>query len=167
MVELPRGDWAITILRQFFIRAYQQLLFLELQNSKDEQVAAIAAKSLKEVDYHVRWSAEWVIRLGDGTEESQQRMRDALDTVWPYSGELFIAADYEIAAAKEGIGIDPSGLQDRWINKVQSVFDEALLQLPSSGFMQTGGKQGMHTEHMGYILTDLQYLQRTYPGAEW
>lgn len=162
LVEQPNGDWGQTILRQFFFSAYQFLLYEKLQKHKDEQIAAIAAKALKEVTYHVRWSSEWVIRLGDGTEESHQRMLKAIDELWRYTGELFMAADYE----KES-GIDVASLQGEWMKKITSVFDEATLSVPEKTFMQSGGKTGVHTEHLGFILTELQYLQRTYPGAEW
>jgi ring-1,2-phenylacetyl-CoA epoxidase subunit PaaC len=162
LAEQPNGDWGQTILRQFFLSAYQYLLYEKLQHSNDEQIAAIAAKALKEVTYHQRWSSEWVVRLGDGTDESQQRMLKAIDELWRYTGELFVAADYEIAA-----GFDVSLLKDDWMKKVTTVFDEATLPVPEKVFMQTGGKTGIHTEHLGFILTELQYLQRTYPGAEW
>lgn len=162
LAEQPNGDWGQTILRQFFLSAYQYLLYEKLQTSHDEQIAAIAAKVLKEVTYHQRWSSEWVVRLGDGTEESHQRMLKAIDELWRYTGELFVAADYEIAA-----GFDVSLLKDDWMKKVTAVFDEATLPVPEKVFMQTGGKTGIHTEHLGFILTELQYLQRTYPGAEW
>lgn len=162
LVEQPNGDWGQTILRQFFFSAYQSLLYEKLQHSDDEQIAAIAAKALKEVAYHVRWSSEWVIRLGDGTEESHDRMLKAIDELWRYTGELFIAADYEVAS-----GFDVSLLKDEWVKKVTEVFEEATLPVPEKTFMQAGGKTGVHTEHLGYILTELQYLQRTYPGAEW
>jgi len=162
LVEQPNGDWAQTILRQFLFSNYQHLLYEQLQNHKDEQLAAIAAKALKEVNYHLRWSGEWVIRLGDGTEESLQRMKKAIDELWRYSGELFIPAEYEKEA-----GIDVSLLKGEATNKIKTVFDEAGLAIPENVFMQTGGKKGTHTEHLGYILTELQYLQRTYPGATW
>lgn len=162
LAEQPNGDWAQTVLRQFFFSAYLFLLYEKLQNSNDEQMAAIAAKALKEVTYHQRWSSEWVIRLGDGTEESRQRMLKAIDELWRYTGELFIAADYETAA-----GFDIALLKEDWMKKVSSVFEEATLRVPEKVFMQTGGKTGTHTEHLGYILTELQYLQRTYPNAEW
>lgn len=167
LAEQPNGDWAQTILRQFFLSAYQFLLYEKLQHSNDEQLAAIAAKGLKEVTYHQRWSSEWVVRLGDGTEESHQRMLLAIDELWRYTGELFIAADYEVAA-----GFDIALLKEDWMKKVTAVFEEATLPIPPLGgggaaFMQTGGKTGTHTEHLGYILTELQYLQRTYPNAEW
>ena len=162
LVEQPNGDWGQTILRQFFFSAYQYLLYEKLQHNKDEQIAAIAAKALKEVTYHLRWSSEWVIRLGDGTAKSHQRMLTAINELWRYTGELFMAADYEMDA-----GIDVGLLKDDWTKKITAVFDEATLPVPEKVFMQTGGKTGTHTEHLGFILTELQYLQRTYPGAEW
>jgi ring-1,2-phenylacetyl-CoA epoxidase subunit PaaC len=162
LAEQPNGDWAQTLLRQFFFSAYQYLLYEKLQNNADEQIAAIAAKALKEVSYHQRWSSEWVIRLGDGTDESHQRMIKAIDELWRYTGEMFVPADYEIKA-----GYDVSLLKDAWMKKVTAVFEEATLPVPEKVFMQTGGKTGIHTEHLGFMLTDLQYLQRTYPGASW
>ena len=168
LAEQPNGDWAQTILRQFFFSAYQFLLYQKLQNNNDAQIAAIAAKALKEVTYHQRWSSEWVVRLGDGTEESHQRMLKAIDELWRYTGEIFLPADYELEA-----GFDVSLLKDDWMKKVNSVFEEATISSPFGGgwegavFMQTGGKTGTHTEHLGFILTDLQYLQRAYPGAKW
>ena len=167
LTELPNGDWAQTVLRQFLFSVYQQYLFEQLQHSQDAQLAAIAAKALKEVAYHVRWSGEWVIRLGDGTQESHNRMLQATETLWPYTGEMFIAAEDETTLAKEGIAANLSLVQQQWQQKVAAVFEEATLPLPEKVFMQSGGKQGVHTEHMGYILAEMQYLQRTYPGAEW
>jgi ring-1,2-phenylacetyl-CoA epoxidase subunit PaaC len=170
LVEQPNGDWAQTILRQFFFSQYQYLLFEQLQNSTDKQIAAIAEKSLKEITYHLRWSSEWVIRLGDGTDESHARMIKALDELWRYTGEMFQAASYELRAASEGMGVDVSKLREPWQKKVSDIFCEATLALPLGGwgaFMQVGGKEGKHTEHLGYILTELQYMQRAYPGCEW
>lgn len=162
LVEQPRGDWAQTILRQFFFSVYQYYLYQQLQNKADTTLAAIAEKSLKEVSYHLRWSSEWVIRLGDGTEESHKRVQQALEGLWSYTGELFLPAPYE----KE-MGIGLAAIQNAWTEKVRAVFDEATLEVPPGTFMQQGGKTGTHTEHLGYILTDLQYLQRVYPGCEW
>ena len=162
LVEQPKGDWAQTILRQFLFSKYQYFLFQQLQNNKDVQIAAIATKALKEITYHVRWSSEWVIRLGDGTEESNKRMQHAIDELWKYTGELFLPTEYEIE-----IGIDFIKLKDDWINQVNEIFSEATLSVPEKTFMQTGGKDGIHTEHLGNILTELQYLQRTYPDSEW
>lgn len=162
LVEQPNGDWAQTIIRQFLFSQYQYLLYQQLQQSNDEQLAAIATKALKEVTYHLRWSSEWVIRLGDGTEESHKRMLKAVDELWRYTGEMFIPVNYE----KES-GIDFIKLKEEWMIKVREVFEEATLPVPDKIFMQTGGKEGKHTEHVGYILTELQYMQRAYPGCEW
>ncbi len=167
LVELPNGDWGQTILRQFFFSTYQYLLYQQLQNSNDAQLAAIATKALKEVTYHVRWSSEWIIRLGDGTDESHNRMLAAIDELWRYTGEMFMPADYE-----KKIDIDFEKIKIDWQLKITSVLDEATLAFPpfegkGAIFMQAGGKTGVHTEYLGFILTELQYLQRTYPGAEW
>ena len=167
LVEQPNGDWAQTILRQFFFSQYQYLLFEQLQRSNDQQLAAIAEKSLKEITYHVRWSGEWVIRLGDGTEESHKRMLKAIDELWRYAGEMFEATSYELRAASEGFGGDVSKVKALWMEKVKEIFSDATLSIPEKVFMQTGGKEGKHTEHLGYILTELQYMQRAYPGCEW
>ena len=171
ITELPNGDWAQTILRQFLFSVYQYGLYEQLQKSDDGQLAAIAEKSIKEVTYHVRWSSEWVIRLGDGTEESHQRMLKAIENLWPYTGEFFMPADYE---NEEITGFGLSSLKQPWLEKVNNILEEATLRSPSFGegqgeavFMHTGGKQGIHTEHMGFILAEMQYLQRTYPGAKW
>ena len=162
LVEQPNSDWAQTILRQYFFSQYQYLLYQQMQQSSDEQLAAIATKALKEVAYHLRWSSEWVIRLGDGTEESHKRILKAIDELWRYTGELFVPADFEKEA-----GIDFDKIKENWFLKVKKVLDEATLPVPEKIFMQSGGKDGKHTEHLGYILTELQYLQRTYPGCEW
>ncbi len=162
LVELPKGDWGQTILRQYLFSQYQYLLFDQLQQHADEQLAAICTKALKEIKYHVRWSSEWVIRLGDGTEESSTRMLKAVDELWRYTGEMFLPAAYETVS-----GINFSALKKLWDEKVKTVFDEAALTIPEKTFMQTGGKTGVHTEHLGYILTELQYLQRAYPNSQW
>ena len=160
LVEQQNGDWAQTILRQFLYSQFQYLLFEKLQFSNDEQLSAIAAKSLKETAYHVRWSSEWVIRLGDGTEDSHNRMLNAIDTLWRYTGEMFMPAECENL-------VDVSLLKSKWTEKVSEVFSEATLPIPEKTFMQSGGKSGIHTEQLGYILSDLQYMQRAYPGASW
>ncbi|MBS1563959.1 MAG: phenylacetate-CoA oxygenase subunit PaaC [Bacteroidetes bacterium] len=167
LVELDKGDWAKTILRQFFFSAYQWCLYQQLQNSKDEELAGIAVKALKEVAYHLRWSGEWVIRLGDGTAESHRRIQYALQDLWPYTGELISAAGYEQTLAAEGVIFVPSSFKDEWLAKVNGVMAEATLTLPANNWMQSGGKEGKHTEHLGYVLAEMQYLQRTYPGNEW
>jgi ring-1,2-phenylacetyl-CoA epoxidase subunit PaaC len=166
-MEQPNGDWAKTILRQFFVSVYQYFLYEELQKSSDPQLAAIAEKSLKEVTYHLRWSSEWVIRLGDGTEESHQRMLKSNDELWMYSGELFEATSYEQLASKEGLGVDPASLKPKWEERVKEVFSEATLPYPNKVSMKRGGKMGDHTEHLSNILADLQFMQRTYPNSVW
>lgn len=167
LVELPNGDWAQTILRQFFFSTYQYFLYQQLQNSTDKQLAAIAEKSLKEVTYHLRWSSEWVIRLGDGTEESKRRMLHAIDEIWSYTGELFLATSFELLAVSEGYGIDLFFIKNEWDKKVKAVFEEATLSLPENTWMQNGGKEGRHTESLGFILAEMQFLQRAYPNSEW
>lgn len=168
LTELPNGDWAQTILRQFFFSAWQYLLYEKLQQSKDETLAAIAEKSLKEVTYHLRWSSEWVIRLGDGTPESHERMEEAVKELWSYTGESFIPVACETAMAAQQIAPDITTLQQAWYNKVDDIFQEATLETPApDAWMQTGGKTGIHTEHLDFILAEMQHLQRVYPGVEW
>ena len=168
LAELPNGDWAQTVLKQFFFSAFQFYQYTALQNSSDEQLAAVAEKSLKEVAYHLRWSGEWVIRLGDGTEESNSRMQKALENVWMYTGEMFHAAPFEKEAAESGFGVDvTNNLKEAWLQKITAVFNEATLEIPKSTWAQSGGKRGVHTEHLGFLLTEMQYLQRTYPNATW
>jgi ring-1,2-phenylacetyl-CoA epoxidase subunit PaaC len=159
ITELPKGDWAETVLRQFFFSAFQFYLYEQLQNCADEQLAAIAEKSIKETSYHLRWSSEWVIRLGDGIQESNQRIKNALADQWMFTGEMFGPASYEL--------IDVSFLKDNWMKKVESVFSQATLEVPKQTWMQSGGKEGRHTEYLGYLLTEMQHLQRTYPNSVW
>jgi len=165
LVEQPNGDWAVTILRQFLFSVYQYLLYQRLQTSNDGQLAAIAEKALKEVTYHIRWSSEWVIRLGDGTEESHKKILKAIDDLWMFTGELFKPALYETEVVEDGV--DVANLKDGWMQKVKNVFGEATLPVPENVWMQSGGKEGMHTEYLGYILADMQFLQRAYPDCEW
>ena len=174
LVEQPNGDWAQTILRQFFFSAYQFYFYQQLQHSSDTQLSAIAEKSLKEVTYHLKWSAEWVIRLGDGTEESNKRMQQALENLWRYTGELMIPSEYEMQLLEQNISVDLSEIKKSWEKKVKDIFEEATLLVPpektekgDAVWMQTGGKTGSHTEHLGYVLAEMQFLQRAYPGSEW
>lgn len=168
LTELPNGDWAQTILRQFFFSAYQYFLYQQLQQSTDQQLAAIAEKAFKEVTYHLRWSSEWVIRLGDGTEESRERMLHAIEELWSFTGELFEATTYEQQSVNDGYGVAFQEIQHSWMKKVGLVFEEATLPIPAANiWMQSGGKKGIHTEHLGFILAEMQFLQRAYPGAEW
>ncbi|HTD92763.1 MAG TPA: 1,2-phenylacetyl-CoA epoxidase subunit PaaC [Chitinophagaceae bacterium] len=167
LVEQPNGDWAQTILRQFFFSNYQHVLYSELQGSSDLELAAIAEKALKEVTYHLRWSSEWVIRLGDGSGESNERMQKAVANLWSYTGELFMPAPCEKMAAEQKIAPDLLSLKPKWEQRVKEVFAEATLPFPGAGFMHSGGKEGKHTEHLGYILAELQFMQRSYPNAQW
>ncbi len=167
LVEQPNGDWGQTILRQYLFSQFQYLLYQQLQQGSDQQLAAIAEKAIKEITYHVRWSSEWVIRLGDGTPESHTRMLIGLDELWPYTGEFFIPAEYE---NKASIGFELDSLKQPWLEKVKEIFYAATLPSPNSmqsTFMQTGGKTGNHTEQLGFILAEMQYLQRTYPNSVW
>ena len=162
LVEQPNGDWACTTLRQFLFSAWQILQYEQLVDGADPQLAAIAAKSIKETTYHLRWSGEWVVRLGDGTEESHDRMQQALQSLWKFTGELFEPAAYEPAGASS------PALQARWREQIRSLFDEAGLTMPPmTAVTPGGGKNGKHTEQLGYILSEMQFLQRAYPGCEW
>jgi ring-1,2-phenylacetyl-CoA epoxidase subunit PaaC len=173
LVEQSNGDWAKTILRQFFFSAYQYYLYEELRQSQDTDLAAIAEKSYKEVNYHLRWSSEWVIRLGDGTSESHDRMEKALGALWKFTGELFQPAGYERQISPMGVAVDLSVIQPKWEEKVRLVLEEAQFPIldatAGSGgpWMQTGGKEGRHTEQLGYVLAEMQFLQRAYPGCKW
>ncbi len=153
ITELPNGDWAQTILRIFLFSTYQYFLYQQLKNNDDAQLAAIAEKSLKEVTYHAQWSGDWVIRLGDGTDESKTRMVHAIEYIWPYTGELFTDG--------------PAGIHEQWLQKVSSIFEEAGLAIPLNTWAQSGGMKGIHTEHLGYILAEMQFIQRAYPNSEW
>jgi ring-1,2-phenylacetyl-CoA epoxidase subunit PaaC len=167
LIELPKGDWAQTILRQFFFSAYQHLLFEKLRESKDEQIAAIATKSLKEITYHLRWSSEWVIRLGDGTGESHDRMTKAIDLLWNYTDEMFLPAAYELQMLYNSVGTDVTLLKENWLPKVKEVFDEATLTVPATSLIYTGGKEGKHAQHLEDILKELQSVSRAHPAATW
>lgn len=167
LVEQPNGDYADTIARQFLFDRWHLLALRAMVASRDERVAAIAAKSVKEVAYHAERSSDWVIRLGDGTDRSHRRMQDAIDALWMYTGELFLpdAVDEEMAEA--GIGPDLAALAAPWRDSVAAVLADATIALPSDDFAQRGGRQGRHTEHLGHLLTEMQFLQRAYPDARW
>jgi ring-1,2-phenylacetyl-CoA epoxidase subunit PaaC len=170
LVELPKGDFAETMARSLYFDAYQLLFYKSLMNSQDKQLAAIAEKSLKEVTYHFRFSSEWVIRLGDGTEESKQKMQHAISKYWDYTGELFSASDIEKDMIEKGIAPDISNLKTEWEKLITDTLQEATLAYPlraEGSWFQSGGKKGIHTEHLGFILTEVQYMQKTYPGCEW
>lgn len=168
LVERPNGDFAHTMVRQLFYSAFAHWLWDALAASKDETLAAIAERSVKEARYHLRHASTWVVRLGDGTDESRQRTVAALDALWPYTGELFEVDDVLQAMIDAGIATDPAPLRDYWDGAVvDGVLSTAGLETPTSAFFHTGGRTGKHTEHLGHILSDLQYLQRAYPGASW
>ena len=167
LVEQPNGDFAQTVMRHLLYSAYAHPYFEALQRSKDATLAAIAAKAVKEMAYHVRHSAEWTIRLGDGTAESHRRAQNAVNELWPYTGELFETDQIERALIDVGIAVDPAQVHARWSQAIDDVFYDATLVRPQDGYMQSGGRSGRHSEHLGFILTELQYLQRTYPGARW
>ena len=167
LVEQANGDWGKTILRQFLFSAWQSHFYRELQHSRDSQLKAIAEKSIKEVTYHLRWSGEWVIRLGDGTEESHTRMEKAVRELWKYTGELFQPAPYETSLVPTGIAVDLNSIRPAWESQVQEILKTAGLQTNPQDWMQKGGKEGKHTEQLGYLLAEMQFLQRAYPGCEW
>ncbi|WP_223475362.1 1,2-phenylacetyl-CoA epoxidase subunit PaaC [Oricola indica] len=168
LVERPNGDFAHTIARQLFFSVYMQAWWREAVGSADETLAAIAAKAVKEADYHVRHAAEWTIRLGDGTQESSRRMAAAVDALWSYTGELFETDSVTDALAGAGVAPDPAMLKAGWERVIAEVFTEATLDVPDAqAWQQTGGRRGRHGEEMGYLLADLQYIQRAYPGMTW
>ena len=164
LVEQPNGDYAQTIIRQVLVDAFDLLLYTELCKSKDETLAGIAAKSIKEITYHYRHSSNWVLRFGLGTEESNQRAQTALNELWRFSGELFYKDETDQWAINESIGTDVNLFKDKWTITLTSLFNEANLKLPDGVFMQTGGKNGVHTEHLGHILAEMQSLARALPN---
>ena len=165
--ELPNGHYGDTIARQFLFDQFNYLLFSELVNSKDETVAAIAAKAIKEIRYHLRRSIEWTLRLGDGTEESHKKIQESFNDLWSYTGDLFVEDENDAVIVAAGIGPDLNTILPIWRENVKAVLAEATLEMPEDGWMHSGSKSGRHTEHMGHILSELQYMQRAYPGCEW
>lgn len=167
LVEQPNGDFAQTLVRQFLYAAFVDPYWRALMSSKDETLAALAAKAEKESAYHVRHSSEWMVRLGDGTEESHQRAQDALDYLWRFTGELFAVDEGERALIEQGITVDPESVRTAWHDTVTQVLAQATLAVPQQEWMQAGGRAGRHTEHLGHLLSELQYMQRAFPGATW
>jgi ring-1,2-phenylacetyl-CoA epoxidase subunit PaaC len=161
IMELPNGDFAFSIARLLLVSAFVDPFWRASRVSSDATVAAIAAKAEKETAYHLRHSGEWLIRLGDGTGESHRRAQAAIDLLWPYTGEMFAAS------AGGGVFADPATLRDTWIASVDNILSRATLERPQDGWMQSGGRSGRHTEHLGYLLAEMQFLQRAYPGAAW
>lgn len=167
IVEQPNGDFGQTMMRQFLVSAFQYYLYEALKSSADNTIAAMAERSLKEVTYHLRHSSTWVIRLGDGTEDSKKRMEEAIDALWLYTGDMFDMDATDEILLKDSIVADTKKIKILWENKVREVFSEASLSLPENVFMMSGSRQGKHTENLGYILAEMQSLHRAHPGANW
>jgi ring-1,2-phenylacetyl-CoA epoxidase subunit PaaC len=167
LVEQPNVNFAHTIGRQFLFDVYHLLFLKELQKSNDLTLSAIAKKSIKEVSYHERFSSDWVKRLGDGTDESHKKMQEAINDLWAYTDELFHQTDADKEMVLESIGVDVTKLKEAYYTMVSQVLEEATLITPESKWFQKGGKEGIHTEHLGFLLSDLQYMQRAYPNMEW
>jgi ring-1,2-phenylacetyl-CoA epoxidase subunit PaaC len=168
LVEQPNGDYAMTMVRQFFFDTWHYFLMRALLDSTDKRIAEIAEKSLKEVTYHLRRSGDLVVRLGDGTDVSHRKMQDALDELWTYAGEMFLYDDVDLAMVAQGVAPPAEALRADFLAHVAEVLEEATLVMPPpDAYVQRGGKQGRHTERLGYILAEMQCLQRAYPGVEW
>jgi len=167
LLEQPNGDFARTMTRQFFYAAFSDLYWRAMMNSRDATLAAVAAKSEKESAYHLRHSSEWMVRLGDGTDESHRRAQTAVDDLWAFTGEMFAVDDSERGLIDAGIAVDPETLRATWLETVSRVLDEATLARPQNDWMQQGGRDGRHSEHLGHLLSELQSMQRAFPGATW
>ena len=167
LTEQPNGDFAHTLARQLYLSLFELHFYTELEKSKDAMLAAIAAKTVKEIRYHLEHTSDWVIRLGDGTAESKHRMQKAIDALWMYTGELFEMDNLETTLMSLGIAVDVIPLKNLWITELKAILKEATLGLPHDGYMQTGSRRGIHTEYLGHILSEMQYLQRAYPDATW
>ena len=167
LLEQPNHDFAYTMARQFYFDTWHSLVLTDLSDSRDERVREISEKSLKEVRYHLRHSSGWVIRLGDGTDESNRRVQKAIDDLWCYTGELYTPDAVDDTICAERVGPELGRIRTDWLTAVQAVLNEATLHVPESGWMQAGGKQGVHTEALGYLLAEMQFLQRAYPQAQW
>ncbi|MBV8402014.1 MAG: phenylacetate-CoA oxygenase subunit PaaC [Acetobacteraceae bacterium] len=167
LLEQRNGDFAFTMTRQFLFDTWHYLLLRELHRSTDSRIAEIADKAVKEVTYHLDRSGDWIVRLGDGTEESHRRTQKAVDVFWPYTGELFEMDEIDDALLRPGISVDLDVLRRPWLEHVGGILEQATLVQPKSGWMQRGGKRGLHSEHLGYLLAEMQFLPRAYPGASW
>ena len=167
LVEQPNNNFAYILCRQFLFDVYHKLLLERLLESTDETIRAVAAKSIKEVEYHLDLSSNWIVRLGDGTEVSKEKIQEAVDNLWQFSMEMFQMTAIEAEAAKKGVGPDLNELKSPYMHKVQEVFAEATLSIPSDTVFQYGGKSGRHSEYMGYLLADFQFMQRAYPNMKW
>ncbi len=167
LAEQPNGDFGTTIVRQFLFESFYALQLEQLRGSSEPRLAAIAERTVKEIRYHLRHTRQWLIRLGDGTGESHRRVQRAVDELWMYTGEMFSRDDADDVAIEAGLIGDPAALREPWDRDVGAALAEATLTRPDDGWMAAGGKQGRHSEHLGFLLADLQFLQRAYPGASW
>ena len=167
LTEQPNGDFGCTVVRQFLYTAFSYFLFEGLKKSKDQKLSAIAEKSLKEVTYHLRHSSEWLIRFGDGTDESHRRVQNAIDDLWMFTDDMFTMNNVDETLIKEGIAFDLNQVKQKWEKMVVDIFSKAKLTVPQNVFMITGSREGKHTEHLGYLLAEMQFLPRAYPGAKW
>ena len=167
LLEQPNGDFGYTIMRAFIYSTFMHKFWIKMINSADKTLAAIATKAEKESAYHVRHSAEWVIRLGGGTEESHKRIQQSADEVWRFTAEMFETDEVEQSLTEQGIAFDPQDIYQDWLSYVKEIFEIATLQVNQDVFMRTGGRNGQHSEYLGYILTELQWVQRTYPNSQW
>ena len=167
LLELPTSDYASIIARQYYFTSFYLLFLEQLKTSSDTFLSGFAEKSIKEVKYHLQHATDWVLRLGDGTPESHSRMQHAVDALWPYLGEMFTADEIDAKAENDGWGVSKDSLKTVWMDRLQAVFAEAGLTVPTEAWHHKGGRQGRHTEHMGFLLAEMQFLQRAYPGAKW
>jgi ring-1,2-phenylacetyl-CoA epoxidase subunit PaaC len=167
MVELPNGDYAFTTVRQFFFDVFSYHVLEQLQSSRNSELAGIAAKGFKEVRYHVRHSSEWILRMGDGTEESHTRAQKAVNELWRFTGEMFQPDDVDRTMKSEGIGADLDAIKPKWDTVVMDVLNRATLTVPNDPPAMTGGRRGRHTEHLGHMLSEMQIVARSHPGAAW
>ncbi len=167
LVEQPNKDFGYTIARQFYFDTFRKLFFEALTKSNDEKLAAIAEKSLKETKYHLKHSSEWIIRLGDGTEESKRRVQEAINFHWRYTHELFFQNGIDLQLIELEIAINLNDIKENWNDYVVSILNQATLEIPSNSFKQEGGRLGFHSEHLGYMLAEMQYMQRAFPNLEW
>lgn len=165
--ELPNGDFAFTMARQLMVDAYDVLFYQQLQQSANQMLASIAAKAIKESRYHLRRSRDWIIRLGDGTEESHSRSQNAFNELWGYANEMFDMSDDEKQLLDAGITVDRAALREGWETTINATLEEATLEVPAGDWAIGGGREGMHSEHLGFLLAEMQFLQRTYPGLQW
>lgn len=167
LLEQPNKDFAYVITRQFLFDIFHSLFLRELQKSTDETLAAIARKSIKEVSYHLRFSSDWMKRLGDGTDESHTRVQKAVNELWSYTNELFHLTEADHDMIQQNIGVDTRQFKNQYYSFITNLFSEAKIKTPKSEYFKKGGKQGIHSEHMGYLLSELQYMQRAYPNMQW